>query len=107
MWGLPRFIFPPRLCRRFIPTHVGVTVEYMVIRLIRAVHPHSCGGYLNDEEAMLNYDGSSPLAWGLPLTGQRLVEITRFIPTCVGVTRRDSRARGGSPVHPHLRGGYA
>ena len=31
---------------RFIPTHVGVTVEYMVIRLIRAVHPHSCGGYV-------------------------------------------------------------
>ena len=48
--------------------------------------------------------GSSPRAWGTPLTRAGLALVVRFIPTRVGNTSDHERAQQGGPVHPHARG---
>ncbi len=48
--------------------------------------------------------GSSPRAWGTaPAQRQRMLS-SRFIPTCVGNSRRRNRHPPQGAVHPHVRG---
>ena len=49
-------------------------------------------------------DGSSPRAWGTHDEYHHRQPGWRFIPTCVGNTRRDRSAWPTRPVHPHVRG---
>ena len=51
--------------------------------------------------------GSSPHAWGIPQREEHVHKGGRFIPTCVGNTRRRSAAPEKSAVHPHMRGEYS
>ena len=48
--------------------------------------------------------GSSPHAWGTPVTKQHVRRHKRFIPTCVGNTGAACTRRSLSTVHPHMRG---
>ena len=90
MWGLRLAL--GYLCsrRRFIPTHVGVTICGILGRKLNTVHPHSCGGYLRLVDYFEAGLGSSPLMWGLRQGGRRLPHRQRFIPTHVGVTLSQS-----------------
>ena len=51
-----------------------------------SVHPHVCGEYYTDDGPMIN--------------------ISRFIPTCVGNTPLPLGLNVGVPVHPHVCGEY-
>ena len=83
-WGTADPRDQRRLQRRFIPTHVGNSID-------------AAG------QAAQDY-GSSPRTWG---TGN-LVGVTlphrRFIPTHVGNSRPPARADAIPTVHPHARG---
>ena len=43
MWGTHLRLVDRHLIGRFIPTHVGNTVDKHVSEIITAVHPHACG----------------------------------------------------------------
>ena len=107
---------------RFIPTCVGNTHCRSQRRRGFAVHPHVCGEYaklppLVSPEPTVHphvcgeYEfwrrrnvfavGSSPRVWGIRETAENSIRSTRFIPTCVGNTRRVQRLEafiyGSSP----------
>ena len=50
--------------------------------------------------------GSSPRAWGILNKPDLGIIHTRFIPTCVGNTKKFLPSRPQTPVHPHVRGEY-
>ena len=105
-WGIPRHLIPERLHDRFIPTCVGNTFHYLCAAGQGAVHPHVRGEYCMARFSISWVSGSSPRAWGIPVVAVTGQGRGRFIPTCVGNTRR-SESRGSlSPVHPHVRGEY-
>ena len=54
----------------------------------------------------LDFSGSSPHTWGIPLTQQPEGLTARFIPTYVGHTWDSSISISSIPVHPHIRGAY-
>ena len=85
-WGLLRTSKVVRMQTRFIPTHVGFTLEVR-------------------RGAVTNY-GSSPRTWGLLRHALRDGVGLRFIPTHVGFTFPFCRQRSRGPVHPHARGVY-
>ena len=71
---------------------------------IQTVHPHSRGEHVGTRSADKKNDGSSPLAWGTPLTTDIRLASVRFIPTRVGNTLRARRWILLGSVHPHSRG---
>ena len=56
------------LCSRFIPTCVGNTADGVDGKATTAVHPHLRGEYDPLIPRLLFAVGSSPLAWGIPLS---------------------------------------
>ena len=104
MWGkLVQSYFGIRDLR-YIPTHVGKTIRYIIGKEIQPVHPHACGE--NDvtvTEGELNV-GTSPRMWGKPssLPGPHMPD--RYIPTHVGKTFGKAHRKIYPPVHPHACG---
>ena len=91
---------------RFIPTCVGNTVRRHPFHRSGAVHPHVRGEYSSFPQATLQPFGSSPRPWGIRSDGRRERRLKRFIPTCVGNTRRVPSPVPFPSVHPHVRGEY-
>ena len=77
-------------CRfiRFIPTHVGNTLEDLCKRNRLSVHPHACGEHCSRSMYSAMVVGSSPRMWGTQLYNVNNRPIRRFIPTHVGNTSR-------------------
>src|SRR5438445_695464 len=71
---------------------------------VLAVHPHMRGEHPPCVHMASPSHGSSPHAWGTPLTHFLGITNIRFIPTCVGNTRPHSGSPWHQPVHPHMRG---
>ena len=125
-WGIQGHKCPYQGHGRFIPTCVGNTYRPRVFPLASPVHPHMRGEYPSGPdmsvfslvhphmrgEYMLPVSrraimpGSSPHAWGIRVRAARRPQADRFIPTCVGNTRRPPAGCNRSAVHPHMRGEY-
>src|SRR5699024_7032517 len=89
---------------RFIPTCVGSTRHANAVGRRTAVHPHVRGVHVSTVSIRVLSSGSSPRAWG-PRSGEgRRSWVHRFIPTCVGSTRRVPPGPPPQAVHPHVRG---
>ena len=91
---------------RFIPTCVGNTASGCGTGPKPAVHPHVRGEYTQICAILRFTAGSSPRAWGIPIAFKRVINVRRFIPTCVGNTMVSSSSMVRCPVHPHVRGEY-
>ena len=72
----------------------------------RPVHPHMRGVYEGFKLDDTPHYGSSPRAWGLPLSNAEICCDCRSIPTYVGFTFPLSLWDPLTPVHPHIRGVY-
>ena len=91
---------------RFIPTCVGNTLRFSIIRGKVTVHPHMRGEHKGRQDVQAARCGSSPHAWGILRAASIGEAAFRFIPTCVGNTGRVARGAGCTSVHPHMRGEY-
>ena len=69
---------------RFIPTHVGNSLQACVIRAMLTVHPHARGEQSACSCVAWLIFGSSPRTWGTAGHADDLVSGNRFIPTHVG-----------------------
>ena len=103
-WGTPIRSPGGLSLLRFIPTCVGNTRGCCNTRHIRRVHPHVRGEHAPDWLWPWLASGSSPRAWGTRTDDDVNDVAIRFIPTCVGNTRRPGRSCVISTVHPHVRG---
>jgi len=103
-WGTRVQAWRQLLRRRFIPTCVGNTSRYSYTRRVQPVHPHMRGEHLGATRKEKQHVGSSPHAWGTPLTYVIRAITRRFIPTCVGNTYGAAPLEKPLPVHPHMRG---
>ena len=72
----------------------------------RPVHPHMRGVYEGFKLDDTPHYGSSPRAWGLPLSNAEICCDCRSIPTYVGFTASPPMWPATKPVHPHIRGVY-
>ena len=89
-WGIrPRF-FLQHEAGRFIPTCVGNTAASRMAPRSRPVHPHMRGEYMVKSYTASGYTGSSPHAWGIRSDVLGSEAGGRFIPTCVGNTRKSA-----------------
>ncbi|STB64595.1 Domain of uncharacterised function (DUF2825) [Chromobacterium violaceum] len=107
MWGTLKVFQRRDWGVRFIPTHVGNTVNYNRTSIHMPVHPHACG-----EHAMATLDsgtwrGSSPRMWGTRSSLPARCKRRRFIPTHVGNTFHLRALRPPAAVHPHACGEHA
>ena len=89
-----------------IPARAGFTASVSVSGSRPRDHPRSRGVYHCDPRAKRAPAGSSPLARGLPTSGQVGGEAFRIIPARAGFT--SGVALSDSPVgdHPRSRGVY-
>ena len=70
-WGI-RGICSEGLCGpRFIPTYVGHTIQGGDLMVVKRVHPHLRGAYLNGTTGATISCGSSPPTWGIHWTAVR------------------------------------
>ncbi len=90
--------------KRFTPTFVGNTGSSGGRHGVSAVHPHVCGEHQIEHVTTCLCFGSSPRVWGTPFAGHLRLEVSRFIPTCVGNTASPSTRRTHPAVHPHVCG---
>ena len=79
---------------RFIPTYVGHTIQGGDLMVVKRVHPHLRGAYLNGTTGATISCGSSPPTWGIRLAVNEAERQLRFIPTYVGHTL-DRRKKNG------------
>ena len=63
MWGTLPLIPAPVEEVRFIPTHVGNTVNGIISEPSLSVHPHACGEHLCGHSEPVHGVGSSPRMW--------------------------------------------
>ncbi len=103
-WGTRAHRRPGHHLVRFIPTCVGNTARRRARWPCCAVHPHMRGEHTYDGFLAGQTRGSSPHAWGTLDAHGPAVAIRRFIPTCVGNTRRGPEGTDPRAVHPHMRG---
>ena len=89
---------------RFIPTGVGNTLAGIFSITISSVHPHGRGEHYKDHRTVVWCRGSSPRAWGTPISESNAPRRSRFIPTGVGNTAHAWVAYAVDTVHPHGRG---
>ena len=103
-WGnLLRVRFSDRV-HRFIPTHVGKSMEMLGSGSFISVHPHARGEIEPPNYLTVTRRGSSPRTWGnLKLAHVARLYI-RFIPTHVGKSRSVITTCCAKTVHPHARG---
>ncbi len=103
-WGTPMELAWFPMTRRFIPTCVGNTGCLLRSAQTGPVHPHVRGEHAPLALPVMMMAGSSPRAWGTPVTAMSSSLPERFIPTCVGNTATTATASQISAVHPHVRG---
>ncbi len=85
-WGTRRPRGPDCPIARFIPTHVGNTVEEQAGLRTLTVHPHARGEHVARCCVVGRRLGSSPRTWGTLIIANGSHYGTRFIPTHVGNT---------------------
>ena len=73
---------------RFIPTCVENSYAGGNRNGRFSVHPHMCGELSVGSDGDVRVTGSSPHVWGTRLDPPHRVDVGRFIPTCVGNSRR-------------------
>ncbi len=103
-WGTPARCSHWYRRRRFIPTHVGNTVERSQELAGQPVHPHTRGEHCTSPLWSTFLTGSSPHTWGTLLVKVLLLGVGRFIPTHVGNTAGHGITHSMKAVHPHTRG---
>ena len=64
------------------------------------------GEYFSETFYLLDFEGSPPLAWGIPIRAGFMLTMRRITPTCVGNTDHWGWIPSVSRDHPHLRGEY-
>ena len=107
MWGtLSRCVFLT-LCNRFIPTHVGNTVNRELGFTLDSVHPHACGEHGRCILMNRASNGSSPRMWGTHFLIPQMGKFPRFIPTHVGNTSITGVRSRSASVHPHACGEHS
>ena len=89
-----------------IPARAGFTCGGGDRARRRRDHPRSRGVYLSSKLAILDEDGSSPLARGLPPTWEWGVDGRGIIPARAGFTGSCLRQAPGLTDHPRSRGVY-
>ena len=104
MWGTPERVRLGDLLNRFIPTHVGNTINVTYIQFVSPVHPHACGEHVLYFPSSYSFVGSSPRMWGTPHHRNVCQYIHRFIPTHVGNTLFILHVNNSLSVHPHACG---
>ena len=103
-WGTqPNGAYPVHV-ERFIPTHVGNTIDRATPPTPSAVHPHARGEHPFGGRVVTEQNGSSPRTWRTLRLARLRGGGRRFIPTHVGNTRWHSLFAPASAVHPHARG---
>ncbi len=70
------------------------------------VHPHTSGEYLATPSCPCVVSGSSPHKWGIQCKACEYEPMSRFIPTQVGNTTRETAVNLREAVHPHTSGEY-
>ena len=91
---------------RIIPARAGFTTRRRYFRQRRWDHPRSRGVYLRMKRQLGPESGSSPLARGLLLAGQRRRERRGIIPARAGFTVPGTPPRSAGRDHPRSRGVY-
>ena len=104
MWGTRTRGMDPARRRRFIPTHVGNTINTRSNWTVASVHPHACGEHATSPSISPMVPGSSPRMWGTRPDDLAHRKPCRFIPTHVGNTRERGHGLRAWPVHPHACG---
>jgi len=89
---------------RFIPTCMGNSSRGPGSRRRSAVHPHVHGELRSFRQGIPEWAGSSPRAWGTRGRDRDRGPDVRFIPTCMGNSRRPRPRRRRCTVHPHVHG---
>ena len=89
-----------------IPARAGFTAQGPGPAGLPADHPRSRGVYLDNEEGEVGFQGSSPLARGLPQRRRSRHCPARIIPARAGFTGTGQRPHAGAADHPRSRGVY-
>ena len=89
---------------RFIPTCMGNSFSPAHERGMLAVHPHVHGELSSTITYLPTRIGSSPRAWGTLQNRFNIHLNSRFIPTCMGNSRRLRTRKMSMSVHPHVHG---
>mgnify|MGYP001005409779 CR=1 FL=1 len=104
--GLPGLRARVRGMRGIIPARAGFTAGRVLRRRVREDHPRSRGVYMTRCPPPSQWEGSSPLARGLPLAGGLHAPHHRIIPARAGFTPPRGWAAGAARDHPRSRGVY-
>ena len=83
---------------------MGNTIRELVPEWMASVHPHGRGEHFKEPSPEKIASGSSPRAWGTPISLQAVKQCIRFIPTGVGNTIHKDLRDHIAAVHPHGRG---
>ena len=103
-WGTPVRRNTDHLRERFIPTGVGNSRVGNDCISFYSVHPHGRGELRLLFQPTGCFCGSSPRAWGTPISLLALQLDLRFIPTGVGNSKHWDLTIKQGAVHPHGRG---
>ena len=90
-----------------IPARAGFTRGALLKRTRSRDHPRSRGVYSAGVAIVGDYQGSSPLARGLPCGWRRPAVTCRIIPARAGFTPAGTSHPGSARDHPRSRGVYA
>ena len=88
-WGTLRPAIRERDPHRFIPTCMGNSGAVLAVRSAGSVHPHVHGELPAARRARCGALGSSPRAWGTRIYAGTQNGVIRFIPTCMGNSKRE------------------
>ena len=105
-WGSQRRRHHRFFARRFTPTCVGITPRQRFVCITSSVHPHVRGDHASAGRRKGRGGGSPPRAWGSPRLPPSAKVVSRFTPTCVGITSLRCSGAWMKPVHPHVRGDH-
>ena len=103
-WGTQHANDSVGVCVRFIPTCVGNSCHAFCFHRGSSVHPHMRGELFLEGVPTRRPFGSSPHAWGTPVSAVLRIDVMRFIPICVGNSHRSPGRPARWLVHPHMRG---
>ena len=104
--GLRVGAFWPSASGGIIPARAGFTSSSSSSSPLRRDHPRSRGVYMSVLTSLLNSQGSSPLARGLPPKPLPRWRLSRIIPARAGFTRRGLGGCAPCGDHPRSRGVY-
>ena len=103
-WGKHKSRGVLHILTRNIPTRVGKAAQQNVVTARHPEHPHSRGESLLLKQWSDSLLGTSPLAWGKPVTNFLTLSNQRNIPTRVGKALKEQGRLLAVSEHPHSRG---